>query len=712
MRWLAPGVAVGFLLVACGSHPRDLFLLHEDAGSSDASDDVAEDGGENHATPEGGGTLGDPCVDDAECNDLFACTYDSCDPLLKRCRNVPDDTQCDNGIYCDGRERCVVGHGCEAGPVVTCEDGDPCTIDECVELLKSCTNTARDVDQDGDPDWHCLGGHDCDDLDPTVSSRHSEVCANGKDDNCNGQVDESPCVARPGDTCATATTVAGSGVSTLSTAGRDKTFTTSCTVSSPQAARDVVAAVTVPPGPNVDIEAWATTPGAEVAVAIQGSCGVSATELACGSGAGANSVRARARNVAPGTYYVVVTTQSETNVELSVNLLAVSPKATNVDCATALPLPANTPRTISIIDPPVVLASACVAGTGALTYTLTLSQPQDVRIDASTLRGSGEPLLGLRAPHCAAAADELRCSQAGSPSIYARNLPAGTYVVTVAGTSPVDVSVLARLSPPTVAPPDQACTTAPPLAANATLAFDLSDHEYAIPQGCFIGAADAAYALTLTAPSDVLLIERYPQSETGALSFDAPACDVATTLGCNSGATPLRLGKRNVAAGSYRVVVGDELGLQGSVDALVRPTVPPTLIPPGGADTCAQAIDASSGGFFSGDTSSAKADYDNPCDAPTSPVRGAPDQVLSLNLASSHRVVLDMEGSAYATVLDLRQGASCPGTPVNGGCYVGFVPEERSFLDLQLSPGQYWILIDGYAQAQGLWNLDVRVLPP
>ncbi|MDP9150712.1 MAG: putative metal-binding motif-containing protein [Myxococcota bacterium] len=711
MRWVAPCLAAALLLVACGSHPRDvLFTFREDSGAADAGDDG--DGSTSSPSVDSGGSLGAPCVDDGQCDDQIACTYDSCDLAAKRCRYVADDAQCDNGIYCDGHERCVVGHGCEAGPVVTCEDGDPCTTDRCIESTKSCWHAPRDLDQDGDADGHCPGGHDCDDLDPTVSSVHSEVCANHKDDNCNGLIDEQPCVSPRGDTCATAVAVGGSGTFALSTVGCDKTFATSCTVSMPLAARDVVAAVTVPPGPNVDLEVWATTASAEVSVAIQGACGAPTTELACGFGVSATSVRARARSVGPGTYYVVVTTQSEASIELAVDFLSASAKPTNIACATAMPIQANTPTTVPIVDAPRGLGSACTAATGALTYQLTLTQAQDVRVDASTLRGSGSPVIGLRAPHCVDAVDELRCSQAGSASLYARNLPTGAYVITVAGTAPIDASVVARLSAPTTAPPDQTCAAAPAIAPNARVAFDLSNHEYAIADGCFIGAADAAYALTITSPSDVLLVGRYAQSETGALSFDSPSCDTATTLGCDSGPTPRRLGKRNMSPGSYRVVVGDQLGLQGTVDALVRPTVSPTVIPPGGADTCAHAVDASAGGYFTGDTSAATAHYDNPCDAPTSPPGGAPDQVLSLNLATPRRVVLDMEGSAYATLLDVRQGPACPGTPVNGACFVGSLPTERSFLDLQLGTGQYWVLVDGYAQARGAWALDVRVLPP
>jgi hypothetical protein len=728
VRWLGLAFVLSvFAVIACGSPtaPLDRLIVRHDAGN-DAADDADAGPQADADEPDSNPYLGGPCVDDGQCDDAIACTYDKCDETLHRCVNVPDDTLCDDGIYCNGKELCIPRHGCEAGPVVSCSI-DACDIARCVEALKSCAHTARDVDQDGDPDAHCASGHDCNDLDPDVSSLHAEVCANGIDDNCNGLIDETPCVDPVGATCADAVVAPGAGTYALSTVGSDKTFATSCSVTNASAGKNVVAAVVVPPGPNVDLEVWATTSSVEVAVALQGSCGEPPSELGCGSGQGATSVRARANNVSPGTYYAIVTTQSETSVELKVTLLTPTPPATNVDCATAAAIKPGTPASISIIDPPTNLPSACTTGgvafpllhdlaaestasTGELTYSFTLTQAQDVRVYASTVEGSGTPIVGLRDPICTGADDEISCRTGSAVPLYQRALPPGTYVITVAATSSIDASLLVNLSPPTATPPDQECTSPPAIASNATVAFDLGDHGNAIKDGCLPDSPNAAYDLTLPSASDVLLVERIAQSvDQGGVSLDAAACN--TSIVCASGGTPVRAGKRNVTAGDYRAVVADELGLQGTLDALVRPTVAPTITPPGGADTCAEAVDASAGGFFTGDTSTAHSDYSNPCDAPDSIPGGAPDQVLALHFAAPQRVVLDMEGSTYTTILDVRQGPSCPGTPVTNGCYVGFTA-QKSFLDLELPAGQYWIVVDGYSEDRGAWDLDVRVLPP
>src|SRR4029077_17034470 len=120
------------------------------------------------------------------------------------------------------------------------------------------------------------------------------------------------------------------------------------------------------------------------------------------------------------------------------------------------------------------LPDACSAQTGELTYSLTLASAQDVRVYASTLRGSGQPVVGLRATTCSGQNDELRCRSGNTLPLLAR-LSAGTYAITVAGTALIDANVLVELSPPTTAPVDQSCSTSPAATINGTMSFDLAD---------------------------------------------------------------------------------------------------------------------------------------------------------------------------------------------------------------------------------------------
>ncbi len=696
-------------VVGCGSPSRDV-LVRADAGP-DATDAADVEAPPPDARADADPTLGGPCLDDTQCDDRVACTADACDAALHRCRNVPDDSLCDDHLYCNGREQCALGTGCGAGAAQTCQDGTACTIDTCLEDMKSCAHDPRDLDRDGDADEHCAPGKDCDDRDPTVASTHEEVCGNSKDDDCDGVVDETPCATPAYDTCANGDAIGGPGTYALSTVGARPDYAATCGVTTPAAAHDVVALVTIPAGGNKDLDLWATASGTEVALAILGTCGVPASELACGAGGG-TTTRARARDLPPGTYAVVVTSQLEATVELAVDFRAPTARPSNETCATAAPLTLGAALTVELIDATKDLPSACPSKTGELVYSFALAAPADVKVLTSTSRGSGVPVVELRGPGCALLSDELRCTSSSSLPLFARNLPAGTYFVAIAGSTVLDASVTVIASAPTATPTDQTCVTAPAATINAApTAISLADHEDAIRDGCNPGRPNAALALPLAQTSDVLIIARFPQNELGGVALDLAACQPADNLACASGPTPVRVDRRAVPAGDYRVVLSDTLGELDSVSVLVRPTVAATIVG-SGADGCAAAIDIpSGGGFFSGDTTALASDFDDGCDAPPAGTGGAPDQVLRLVLTQTRRVVFDMEGSVYSTILDVRTGATCPGLEVPGACYVG-ATGARSFLDLTLDAGTYWIVVDGYAGAQGAWNLDVRVLAP
>lgn len=713
----ALGLVAALGHAGCGEDGRELFVRPLDAGA-DGDADLASEAG-----PAFDPTLGGPCTEDAQCDDGVACTYDRCDLALSRCRNVPDDAQCDDGTYCNGKEVCVPRLGCGPGPVVTCQDGDPCTIDTCVEATKSCERVTRDVDGDGDPDDHCVGKRDCDDTDPTVSSQRREVCDNGKDDDCDGTVDEADCTRPDSDVCSTARKIQASGTTLLSTVAAKKDYATSCSVTTPTASSDVVVAIEVPAGDGPkDVRVWATADVAsnEVAVALQGTCGQAGSEIGCGSTPRASDARAIARGVTAGsTVYAVITTQREGGVSLRVDMSPAAPRPANESCPSATPVDLEVPFAVSLVDAIKDLPSACdlpnvpsgAAGatTGELTYAFTLTEPRDVRVFASTLAGSGAPVVSLRDD--ASCASELRCRVGSAPALFARALPAGTHVIAVAGTTQLDASVLVKTYPPTTAPATQSCATAPALVPNTKVPVDLSAQEDALRNGCLSGGLAAAYTLDLAAPSDVLAVGRFVQSTLGGVSISAPACGTADLLVCRDGTTPVRVSRRNLAAGSWRVVVANTNGQPAELTAFVRPTVAPTAVT--ASDGCVgTTVIPSSGGFFTGDTTGKQADFGSACDAPGTGIGGAPDQLLRLDLAQKKRVVLDMSGSTYATLLAIRQGAACPGIEVPDACYAGFSPGTRSFLERVLDPGTYWLQVDGYNGDKGTWNLDVRVLDP
>lgn len=664
-------------------------------------------------------TLGGPCVDDGQCDDGLDCTFDACDTTLSRCRFTPDDSKCQNGVYCDGVERCDNKLGCVVGLPVNCNDKTPCTIDACDEITGTCTHVPRDADGDGDPDWHCPGGHDCDDADPTVSSLVPEVCTNAKDDNCDTQVDEAACGTPQHDTCLDPLEISSPGTYAMSTHGALLDYPTTCGLGAQPTARDVVAAVVLPAGPPVDVIVKAATVGYPVAIAVAEQCGDPSTERACGatfsSQLGGTFAKARARGLGSAAkqiaYPVYVSTSPGAPVALDVKIVPAEPKPVNETCGTAEPVTPGVPWIADVIDAAQDLGSMCNTSLGELVYSFDLAAPADVHVYASSVDNDGLPVISLRGPGCAMPDDELTCQTAPAPHLVRHTLPPGTYYVAVSATAPTTVQVTVDVEAPTAPAPDETCVGSPTIPYNVTIPVTLAGHQDDIGIGCAVGAVDAAYQLDLTAPSDVLLVERISSGDLGVVGLAAPACDAPSALVCAaSGISPVRASKRNVPAGSYRVVAESQQSGDVELTAFVRDAVPPTLVP--FADGCADAFAIPPvGGFFQGNTANASADFSAGCDQGGIVGGGARDQLLSLTLASTKRVVLDATGSGYSTIIDVRQGPACPGTEIPMACAVGYT-NARSYLDLVLGAGTYFIQVDGYVLDEGPWFLDVRVVDP
>lgn len=682
------------------------------------------EGGDGGGSPTDAGpdvdpTLGGPCTDDAQCNDGADCTSDACDMDLLLCRFTPDDAPCQNDIYCDGPEVCIPKVGCAPGAPVSCGDETACTIDSCVEATQTCAHAPRDVDEDGDPDDHCEGGGDCDDQDPSVSSLAPEVCSNGRDDDCDGDVDESDCQDPAHDTCLDPLEIDVAGSYPIDTSAAGADFASSCSPAV-ATARDVVAALLLDAGPLQDVELTLRSDDALVSVSMLEQCGSAGTELACGGSFaapdGGQVAKTRARGIgdeaAASAWPIYAHTAPGGEAVLRVRLLPSEPPPSNETCGTASPITPGIPELGYLVDVAEDLGSACVAGTGDLVWSFTLDAPANVEVFGVSVDGDGVPALSLRGAGCALPEDEITCQTAPDAHLFWQSLPAGTYFVSASASAPTEVSVTVELSPPTTPAPDETCSGAPTMVANQTLPVDLAGHQNDIDVDCLPGAVDAAYSLALSATSDVLLVGRVAGGDIGGIALAAPACaSPADALACTASATsPVRAGERGVAAGDYRVVVESQQAQSLEVTPLVRPATPTTLVP--FSDACNDAlVIPATGGFFQGNTSNATANYDAGCDQGGVPQGGARDQLLSLTLPSTKRVVLDMSGSTYSTLLDVRKGPACPGQEVAMGCTVGF-GMETSFLDLMLDAGTYYLQIDGLALAEGAWSLNVFVIDP
>jgi hypothetical protein len=573
----------------------------------------------------------------------------------------------------------------------------------------------RDADGDGVPDGHCVLGGDCDDHDPNVYPGHPEICNNHKDDNCNGLIDEMPCQTPSHDTCLDPLEIKASGLYSIDTTGASFDYGGSCALANAAKRRDVVAAVIVEGGPK-EVDVIALAPAGGLAIGLASTCGKPETEIACETGVtsarGGSLARIRGRSLAAGAYPLYVWTDSDELVTLQVQLANPSLKPTNETCGTAAPIAIGPPTMVSLVDTAPDLPTKCDRMTGDLVYSFALDEPKDVDVNAVSLDGFGNPSISLRSASCSGSNDEIACSTGSQASVFARAVGPGTSYVSVSATADTEVQVTVTTRPPSVAPPDETCEGAPLLVPNRTLDVSLLDHTDDITFSCSpSGAADAAYQIDLPNASDVLLVERISSGDSASVALAFPACGSGDALACTSGNTsPLRASARGVPAGSYRAVAESSGRLPVELTAWIRPAAPPALVP--FSDTCATAalVDPR-GGFFQGNTSNASADYPAGCDASGQAPGGAQDQMLKLALETRKRVVLDMKGSSYNTLLDVRKGPACPGIEVPNGCTIG-TTADRSFLDLTLDAGVYWIQVDGYAGDSGSWLLDVRVGDP
>jgi len=145
----------------------------------------------NHKSCDDGNacTQGDSCSNgkcvgggSVTCDDGNPCTVDYCDSSIGCTATfVPDGTPCGEGNICTGVSVCKSG-ACEPGEPLDCDDGNPCTKDNC-DPDNGCVHENAQLDcDDGNPctiDF-CKSGEGC----AAVSVPNGAPCEDG--DMCNG----------------------------------------------------------------------------------------------------------------------------------------------------------------------------------------------------------------------------------------------------------------------------------------------------------------------------------------------------------------------------------------------------------------------------------------------------------------------------------------------------------------------------------------------
>ncbi len=297
--------------------------------------EVGSDGG-GGTTDGGGGTTdggGSTCA--GGCDDGVGCTIDECvagicqhrpDPSRcgdgQRCHATRDcipagrcaiDDDCDDGLYCNGSERCAPDEpeadpstGCVAGRPPTCgapegsclvgvcdeaargctsrrdpsvcDDGNACTMDGCGPD-DMCTSEPLDMDGDGYAAAEvggmvCAAGDDCNDDDENIHPGAEDVC-NGVDDDCDGEIDEDcPTAGTCDDVEPLRVAVGRRGTAYGTFRNRDYVARSFCSTDVRQP--DGLFAIEVTgasAGQRVDIELDSSGSGADVRLAVDVDCG-------------------------------------------------------------------------------------------------------------------------------------------------------------------------------------------------------------------------------------------------------------------------------------------------------------------------------------------------------------------------------------------------------------------------------------------------------
>lgn len=131
---------------------------------------------------------GNALVDEGEaCDDGNPDDGDGCDSDCTF--SCESDVDCDDGSVCTGTETCdISNHVCVAGTTLACDDGSPCTSNQCDDVM-GCVYPLIDMDGDGyasDELGAC--GTDCNDARDDVNPGAVELCGDGLDSDCNGEV--------------------------------------------------------------------------------------------------------------------------------------------------------------------------------------------------------------------------------------------------------------------------------------------------------------------------------------------------------------------------------------------------------------------------------------------------------------------------------------------------------------------------------------------
>jgi hypothetical protein len=648
------------------------------------------------------------CESDDDCDDGVDCTRDLC-VQGGYCVNPGELSRCSDGVFCNGAEYCDEVEGCLRTDPPTCDDREPCTIDVCNEDKKVCDHQPRDFDGDGEADWHCAGGTDCDDFDPARGAQTLEACDDGVDNDCDDQFDEQDCGTLEHDTCSDALAVSGSGSFSTAARGARHDYAIGC---GEEQGRDVVFALELDEPADVTLRARGVRSNGDqeiAALAVWSDCDDSASELRCQRGFPAE---ARLRALAKGRYFVIAHSVGAASVVLDVAFDEPSEPPLNDACDNALELRSDERVTSDFVEMGDDEVIQCgFTGAADLVYALDLEELSD--LDLSATSASGERMSLEVRTRCDDPTSSVRCISDAPAQGRLRSLPAGRYFIVVEGPASraVDFSLDVAVMPPTEAPAGEGCAEAIELALGETLDGTLAGRQDVVDvrcgcADCGLFLRDSVYKLTVEERMDVgLTIEgadahmRYELRE---------SCEDATTqLSCGDG-RPLFERLRNLEPGEYFVVVESAESAPFTIKTEPLPPTVPIDVTDNGVCAVATAVPAA-GGVFVGDTTSTASDYEAACGDGARSSDAAFRVELDETATVRAFLSADFDAVLYR-IDDFGDGGMSCSTSLESACDDDSGGGTNSLLEERLGPGAYFYIVDGFGFGnQGSYILDITI---
>jgi hypothetical protein len=636
---------------------------------------------------------GNQCEENGECDDHVDCTVDTCENGY--CVNTPDDGLCDDSLDCNGEEVCHVEEGCLPGEIFRgCFDGNPCTMDICVEggpgEAPHCEYEDMDRDRDGHVDEHCPGGDDCNDMRDTVYPGARELCFDDLDNDCDGQLDfsDEECLLS-NDTCETPRELELGRLEEGFSFGALGDVDSSCDGTD---FPDVTYSFTLDAVSDV-IVTVAGRDGLYTYAALQSECGVYAGTIHCGSG---QPFQFCQKNMEAGTYYLVVSSWDEGIFDILIDVSAPGPLEEGDGCDNPIEITGDVHMEGNLLcmDDDLTLECASWAAYKDMVYTFTLDALQDVHLRVSSILFA--PYVSVHET-CTAPSPAVLCDSDFPFDRRLTRLDPGTYFIAVESYTAGEFAMDVRFLPPSEQPANDTCDGAVDVTGGGTFPGSLLAAGNDYSSSCMPRYLDVFYTFTLTEEQDAHIAARGVGPYTPYLVIQRVCGDVASEVKCHS-YTPADIYLRSLAPGDYWIVVEGEYGGDFNLDV--------EFFDPTSACEGIEVIDSDR--VISDTTVGRPNDFESTCGY----YARSPDRPYLLRLGAESNVTAEITDGDFDTVLHIRSVCDDAGTQI--ACDDDGGELSLSRLDLvSLAVGDYILIVDGYGTwSSGDYTLDVQITIP